>query len=169
MKRALRWSYMHIAVHLLALTLAGQSSAGPPQDTKNLEREMHRLVNIEREARGIAKLEALPALAEVARQHSRAMAARDEVVHELDGDRFDTRVKNAVPGVCHLGENITKHYTVEYALADLMGSQGHRGNILDPKYAALGIGIVQNEEGLLYITQDFIGRCKSKEKGGRRK
>ena len=155
---------MHFAATLLAFSLAGQPSAGPPLDTKELEREMHRLVNIEREARGIAKLEALPALAEVARQHSRAMAARDEVVHELDGDRFDARVKNAVPGVCHLGENITKHYTVEYALADLMGSEGHRGNILDPKYTVLGIGLVQNEEGLLYITQDFIAFCRKKEK-----
>ena len=160
---------MHIAVCLLALGLAGQFIADAPQDTEDLEQRMLRLVNIEREARGIAKLETLTVLADVARQHSRAMAERDEVAHELDGIRFDIRIKNTVPGACHFGENITKHYTVEYALADLMGSPGHRGNILDPKYTILGIGIVQNEEGLLYITQDFIALCKNKEKRGRRK
>jgi uncharacterized protein YkwD len=149
---------------LLAAALVSQSATSQPLDTKALEEDMHRLVNIEREARGLAKLEVLPLLADIARQHSRAMAERDEVAHELDGDRFDTRIKVAVPGACHLGENITKHYTIEYALADLMGSPGHRGNILDPKYTILGIGIVQNEEGLLFITQDFIGICEKTEK-----
>jgi uncharacterized protein YkwD len=93
------------------------------------------------------------------------MAERNEVTHEIDGaPSFETRVKNAVPDACHFGENITKHYTVEYALADLLRSKGHRGNILDPKYRILGIGIVRNNDGLLYITQDFIGLCDKKEK-----
>ncbi len=162
--------HMSTVFLLLAATLVSQSETSQPRDTKAMEQDMYRLVNIEREARGLAKLEALPVLTDVARRHSRAMAERDEVAHELDGDRFDTRIKAAVPGACQLGENITKHYTIEYALADLMGSPGHRGNILDPKYTILGIGIVQNEEGLLYITQDFIGMCEDTEKKvGRRK
>ncbi len=158
---------MPLVLYVLLTALVGQFATSQPLDTKALEQDMYRLVNIEREARGLAKLEVLPVLADVARQHSRAMAERDEVAHELDGERFDTRIKIVVPGACHLGENITKHYTIEYALADLMGSPGHRGNILDPKYTILGIGIVQNEEGLLYITQDFIGMCKEKEKKAR--
>lgn len=149
---------------LLTVALLSQS-ASQLQDTAALEQEMYRLVNVERQARGIEKLEFLAPLADVARQHSRAMAERNEVTHEIDGaPSFETRVKNAVPDACHFGENITKHYTVEYALADLLRSKGHRGNILDPKYEILGVGIVRNNDGLLYITQDFIALCDKKEK-----
>jgi uncharacterized protein YkwD len=143
---------------------------GQHPDIKALEQEMFRLVNVERQARGLEKLESLAPLADVARQHSRAMAERNEVTHEIDGaPSFETRVKNSVPDACHFGENITKHYTVEYALADLLRSKGHRGNILDPQYKILGIGIVRNNDGLLYITQDFIGLCKSEENVGKKK
>jgi uncharacterized protein YkwD len=155
---------MPLIPFLLAAALLSQS-ASQPRDTAALEQEMFRLVNVERQARGLEKLESLAPLAEVARRHSQAMAERNEVTHEIDdAPSFETRVKNAVPDACHFGENITKHYTVEYALADLLRSKGHRGNILDPKYKILGIGIVRNDDGLLYITQDFIGLCDKKEK-----
>lgn len=31
----------------------------------------------------------------------------------------------------------------------------HRGNILNPNYTHVGIGIVKAPDGYLYITQDF--------------
>ena len=57
---------------------------------------------------------------------------------------------------------ITKHYTIQYAVGDLMGSPGHRGNLLDTNYTGIGIGIAKGEDGFLYITQDFVGFCKKK-------
>ena len=37
----------------------------------------------------------------------------------------------------------------------LMGSSGHRANILNTSYNAVGIGVVE-EKGKIYVTQDFI-------------
>lgn len=167
---ALTWEHMPFVLFLFGAALASQSATGPSRDIETLEQEMHRLVNVEREARGIAKLAPLPPLANVARQHSRAMAEQNLVAHEIEGTPpFETRARSAMPNACHFGENITKHYTVEYALADLMGSPGHRGNILDPKYTFLGIGIVRTKEGLLFITQDFIALCRDKVKASKTK
>jgi uncharacterized protein YkwD len=59
-----------------------------------------------------------------------------------------------------LAENIAINRTVTDAENDLMDEprfqQNHRGNILNPAYTDVGIGIVQGPNGDLYITQDFI-------------
>jgi uncharacterized protein YkwD len=151
-----------------ALGLPAAASGGEV-DLRTLEARMVRLVNIEREARGLRPLESLPALGDVARTHSRVMVDRGNFSHEADGSQLDVRIKKAVANSCRFGENITKHYTVEYALSDLMGSPGHRGNLLDPDFTAIGVGIVRGDEGLLYITQDFISPCRKGRKKSKSK
>lgn len=125
---------------------------------------MRDLINIEREARGLPRFVHVPELTEVARKHSQVMMERGKVSHEADGTVFQERLEKAVTNACRFGENITKHYTIEYAVADLMGSPGHRGNLLDTEFTGIGIGIARNAEGLLYITQDFVSYCEEKEK-----
>jgi len=44
----------------------------------------------------------------------------------------------------------------------------HRGNILDPKYTDVGIGIVQAPDGNLYITQDFAAITPERGAGSSR-
>lgn len=130
---------------------------------------MFQEVNIEREARGLTPFVLLPELAELARTHSRKMLKAGFVSHEADGSRFEERVDKVVPGACRFGENITKHYAIAYALVDLMGSRGHRSNLLDPDFTGIGIGIARSEDGLLYITQNFVGFCKEKRKQERKR
>jgi uncharacterized protein YkwD len=155
---------MLLAAALLPFALAALASPSDGGASESLEKEMARLVNIEREARGIPPLQYIPALAEVARQHSRAMLDSGKFSHQADGRQMEERIGQAVNDVCKFGENITKHYTIDYAISDLMGSSGHRGNLLNPEFTAIGIGIVKGNGGFLYITQDFVGRCKSKTK-----
>ncbi len=150
---------MHVAVALLLSAFTIQTT-GNTESPEALEREMARMVNIEREARGLSALEFTPPLAAVARQHSETMLTSGKFSHEADGSSMEERIRKAVTNVCRFGENITKHYSIEYAIGDLMGSPGHRGNLLDPRFTGIGIGIAKGEDGFLYITQDFFGYCK---------
>lgn len=116
------------------------------------------LVNEERVARGLRPLDPLPKLAEIARRHSRSMAATGEPSHDAGGTSIDRRIREVYPEACRLGENISKHINIDYALADLLASAGHRDNLLSRSYTGMGIGIVR-ARGFLYITQDFIQIC----------
>jgi hypothetical protein len=35
--------------------------------------------------------------------------------------------------------------------------------LLDPQYDAIGIGIEKDNQGLLYITQNFVSWCKQEQ------
>jgi uncharacterized protein YkwD len=150
---------------LIALILGIYAqSAEKEMGSRELEEKMSRLVNIEREARGLRPLELIPVLSDTARKHSQTMVKLDKISHQADGSLMEERIKEVIEDACRFGENITKHYTIEYALSDLMGSPGHRGNLLDPDFTGFGIGIVRGKNGLLYITQNFISPCKKSPK-----
>lgn len=53
------------------------------------------------------------------------------------------------------GENIAHHATVEKSQAALISSPGHRQNILSRSFTRVGIGIAQDENGYVYLTQIF--------------
>lgn len=138
---------------LLFLALAAQTA-----DTTELERRMVELVNVERDARGIPPLELHPRLSELARKYSQRMAATGRVDHDLDRP-MEERIRKVLPNTCMFGENVSKNTSVDYALSDLMTSEGHRDNLLNPGYEMVGVGIVQGENESLYITQEFARRC----------
>jgi len=114
---------------------------------------------VERDARGIPPLELHPKLTELAREYSQRMAASRRVDHELDRP-LEERIRKVLPNTCMFGENVSKNTSVDYALSDLMTSEGHRDNLLNPGYEMVGVGIVQGENGSLYITQEFARRCE---------
>ena len=120
------------------------------------EAELLRLVNAEREAAGLAPLEADPELAAVGRAHAEEMFRLGYFAHVSPvsgepGDRLDAA------GVRYLasGENLAYAPTVEVAHRGLMNSPGHRANILNPVYTRLGVGIIRSERRGLMITQEF--------------
>ncbi|MFQ5790574.1 MAG: CAP domain-containing protein [Acidobacteriota bacterium] len=136
----------------------------PPEDLEDLEREMARLVNLERKARGIPPLKLLPRLSEAARRYSELMASSGKVSHDADGRDMEDRIRDVVPDACQFGENISKHYTVGYALGDMLGSEGHRANLLNPRFTGIGIGVVRGKGDFLYITQNFLAPCQKAQK-----
>jgi cysteine-rich secretory family protein len=100
-------------------------------------------------------------LAAVALAHSRDMLRRRYFAHVDPEGRTPTgRINAAGIRWRALAENIAANRTVTNAENDLMDEprfqQNHRGNILNPAYTDVGIGIVQGPNGDLYITQDFI-------------
>ena len=136
--------------------------------TDHLEVQMLDLVNHDRidpstqqETKGRARpLQWDGRLAEVARLHSEEMAREGFFGHEgMDGSQPFNRVSRAGIQWRLTGENIAKCRDVEEAEAIFMDEpkfqQNHRGNILNPAYTHIGVGIASGPDGTLYITQEF--------------
>jgi uncharacterized protein YkwD len=99
-------------------------------------------------------------LAALARAHSHKMLEQAFFAHvEPDGRTLSTRLNEAGIPWQAAGENIAIYGTVQGAAAAFMDEprfqHNHRGNILNPNYTDVGIGVVHGSDGSLYITEDF--------------
>jgi uncharacterized protein YkwD len=99
-------------------------------------------------------------LAAVARAHSEEMARDGYFSHRgEDGSLPMWRVSQARIQWLSTGENIAKASDVVQAETIFMNEpkfeRNHRGNILNPNYTRVGIGIAKGPDGFLYITQEF--------------
>jgi len=150
---------------LLGLLMASDtpsSMAAVPESIPVLEARLLEWVNTEREAWGLSPLRHVPKLSGVARRHSQRMAEEGIVSHELEGSTMEQRVREVAPDSCLFGENLAKNVSLDYAFADLMESEGHRANLLNPDFADVGVGIAYGDDGSLYVTQDFKTPCESR-------
>ncbi|WRS27412.1 CAP domain-containing protein [Oscillospiraceae bacterium MB08-C2-2] len=123
-----------------------------------LETQMLDLINAERKNAGVAPLTLNSELSKVARLKSQDMIDRGYFDHtsptygtpfEMMSD-FGISYKTA-------GENLAKNAFLNSAHTSLMQSEGHRKNILNSSFTEIGLGIVTDSNGYLYITQMFIG------------
>lgn len=133
-----------------------------------LAKEMLRLVDADRlnpandpETGGHAlRLKWDPRLAEAALEHSQDMAAHHYFSHYApNGNSPVERITLRGVQWRSIGENIAKNFTVAAAESAFMNEPrfepNHRGNLLNPKFNAIGIGIVRGSDGMIYVTQDF--------------
>lgn len=144
------------------------SSTADCNDMNSLQRQLVEMVDADRlnpansaETHG----KALPLkwdarLAQAALEHSEEMAARHYFSHvDPNGDTPVERVTRLGVQWRALGENIAKNFTVPAAEAAFMNepkfANNHRGNILNPRYNSIGVGIVRGADGMVYVTQEF--------------
>lgn len=142
------------------------------QGTANLaalEANMLRRVNEVRRRMKLGELKLDPLLAEVARAHSLEMRDKNYFAHEsptaglvhpLDRYRAAFRQTPAI-----VAENIYRSWsTARKPVTEtdlvrghnaLLNSPGHRRNLLEPRVTRIGIGIVQNSNGDIWLTQMF--------------
>jgi hypothetical protein len=124
----------------------------------DVERDLLRLTNAERAKAGLPAFELEPRLTAAAREHSALMAQHKQLSHQFSGEAaLSARVAKTGLRFDRVGENVsfTDYPDVApSAHTGLMNSPPHRANILNPKYTAIGIGVVQNGDAF-YITQDF--------------
>jgi uncharacterized protein YkwD len=138
-----------ISISLLPAIAMAQASPSPNQ------KKMLDLVNRERQAAGLPRLQWDPHLAESARTHARLLVARDELSHQLPGEpELASRVAATGLRFNSAGENLAFAPTVEEAHDGLMKSPHHRENILGAEYNAVGIAILPGH-GELYFAQNF--------------
>jgi len=126
-----------------------------------LESRLFQLTNAERNEIGLPPLRLSSELAALARRHSADMAARNELSHtSSSGESLEDRLVGARFYFSGGGENVARSDTDAADLINrsLMASPEHRKNILAPDFDTLGIGAVLRQDGVFYVTEDFIVR-----------
>ena len=126
-------------------------------DTLAYEKEVVRLVNIERRAVGLDELTYDWQLSRVARYKSEDMQKNNYFSHTSPtyGSPFQM-MKSFGISYRSAGENIAKgQRTPEEVVKAWMNSSGHRANILNSSFTHIGVGYVSDGK---YWTQMFIGK-----------
>jgi hypothetical protein len=142
-----------VAIHMLALM--GAAQAPPAPSSPSPEQQLFKLLNMVRENAGVDKLQWDSNLAQAALEHARKLAENAALSHQFPGEaQLDQRVGATGARFNSVAENVALAETAEEAHLALMNSPGHRANILNPKYNAVGIAVVQRGK-TLYIAQDF--------------
>lgn len=122
---------------------------------KAVEREVIRLVNIERKNHGLPALKEHWELSRVARHKSNDMSSKGYFSHTSPtyGSPFDM-IRAYGISYRSAAENIAKgQRTAQQVVNSWMNSSGHRQNILNSNYTHIGVGL--NTNGY-YWTQMFI-------------
>ncbi|WZL74201.1 SafA/ExsA family spore coat assembly protein [Clostridiaceae bacterium 35-E11] len=122
------------------------------------EKEVVRLVNVERAKAGLQPLKENWELSRVARYKSKDMMERKYFSHTSPtyGSPFEM-MKNFGISYAYAGENIAMgQRTPEEVMKGWMNSPGHRKNILSPNFIQIGVGYAVNGNGTKYWTQMFI-------------
>ena len=115
------------------------------------------LTNNRRRNHGCNNLSQNDALNTAAQTHTRKMANRNTLSHELPGEpSLGTRVRRAGYNWTMVAENIAAGYTTpEAVVRGWMNSSGHRRNILNCRYRHIGVGYAVSDSGTPYWTQVF--------------
>lgn len=113
------------------------------------------LVNEERVKAGLAPVTLQEDVTKAAQV--RALEIEKSFSHTRpNGSSFSTALKEAGVSYRGSGENIAwGQKTPEQVMRGWMNSDGHRANILNPKYTSIGVGYYQNASGVNYWTQLF--------------
>lgn len=142
---------------MLALGLAGCAA---DQEVKNDEQQPSFYVNLAstraevdaktaasmisgyRRNNGLSPVTVDKELMRLAREHARAMAAHNEMGHNV-GMRFEERIRNSTVRASAVVENVAAGYhTLAEAFSGWRDSPGHRANMLHPDVSRLGIAAV---------------------------
>jgi len=111
--------------------------------------------NHERVARQLPPLKWNNSLTEAARRHALRMAKQADLSHQLPGEpSLSQRAAQAGARFSKIGENIAVGPRVQSIQTGWMHSPGHRANILDLQFTALGVGVIE-DNGQLYAVEDF--------------
>ena len=111
--------------------------------------------NRERAAQQLPPLKWNSALAEAAHHHALLMAKQEDLSHQLPGEPpLVQRAAQAGARFSTVGENIAVGSQAPPIHTGWMHSPGHRANILDAHFTALGVGVVE-DNGQLWAVEDF--------------
>ncbi|SHI14322.1 Uncharacterized conserved protein YkwD, contains CAP (CSP/antigen 5/PR1) domain [Sporobacter termitidis DSM 10068] len=125
------------------------------EDPKAFKAEVVRLVNVERTDNGMNTLEETQALADMADIRAEESAVFFSHTRP-DGSNCSTIFSEHHMPYRVAGENLSKGFSSpEKLVAAWMNSASHRKNILNEKFADIGIGLYVNEDGKIYCSQLF--------------
>ncbi|HET8890215.1 MAG TPA: CAP domain-containing protein [Candidatus Angelobacter sp.] len=120
------------------------------------EKRIFEELNHERVKNSLKPLEWNESAAGAARAHTRLLAENGNLAHQFRGEAgLPERIGATGARFTVAAENVARTEWIEDVHPALMGSPGHRANMLSPRYNAVGIGVIE-DKGRIYVTQDFI-------------
>lgn len=140
-----------------------------------IEDLVHQKMNERRVAHGVDPLNRSEKLDAIARYKSWDMAQRDYFGHKGPNEEIYGYLRKKYSANCpRISQNLHRSVrsgskadiqerlnnpkeVATLAVNALMNSTGHRKNILDPDYEVQGIGVFVDENGTVYLTQEFCG------------
>ena len=153
-----------VAVVALSLWAVTSLLARPASDQnatqfdEAAERQLVQLINQSRAEDGLPALAVDQRLTQAARKHTVLMTQHKELEHQYSGEEaLPLRIANENIRTDKQGENIALDVDAPGAHIALMHSPGHRANIMNPDYNAVGVGVI-NTGHEIYVTEDFARR-----------
>lgn len=150
-----RWIRAILLVVLVLTPIAALASpaSAAPAAASGPAAQMLALVNGERAAAGLPALEWRDDVAGIAQQWSETMAATGIFGHN---DAYFSDATRQLLGSATRGENVSNAGSVQSSHTNLMNSPPHRANILSAEYTQIGIGVVTDAVGRVWVTQGFM-------------
>jgi uncharacterized protein YkwD len=141
-----------VAIVWPVLALAGMAQA---PEAPSPEQQLLSLLNMERQHAHLTVFQWDAHLAQAAQAHAHELAAHGDLSHQFPGEA-DLTERVAVTGARFnaAAENVAVADDVEEVHLALMASSGHRANIMNPEYNAVGIAAAR-VGSRIYVTEDF--------------
>lgn len=97
------------------------------------------------------------ALTKVAAAHAADMSAAKKLAHDVGKGSPDARVKRAGIVLRLVGENVSYAKGVIAAHEGIERSPSHRANVMRAEFKKVGIGVVREPDGFVYLAEVFGG------------
>lgn len=155
--RRLLWKIWLAVFCLLAAPGFGAVKRYVPATPEQIETELLEMINLDRERLGRKPLLHHPLLQEIARSHSGKMAAETELSHHFPdwpGPEQKLRLGNVYFLTCAENVAFSPSPSAKFIHEALMGSVGHRTNILDERMLQAGIGVSKAGNDY-YVSEEF--------------
>ncbi len=147
-----------VALVSVVLVLTGLSAASADPDA-GAESDFVGRVNAARSGRGLGTLTVDGELTAIARRWSQRMADDNRLAHNPNLSKEVTQDWEK------LAENVGFGGDVAAIHEAFMNSSAHRANILDPALTHIGVGVVADGSGQLWVTEVFM-RLRGGASGG---
>jgi len=116
------------------------------------------MIALARRSERLAPLVRDSALDQAARAHALRMRSTRRVAHDLGDGPPHQRLEERGIFAPAIGENVAHAASLVSAHRALWASPSHRGNLLDPRFERVGIAVVPDSDGTIWVTQIFAGR-----------
>ncbi len=117
--------------------------------------QLARMIAAARASVGLPALRRDPRLDRLAREHASVMASARELAHDAgDGDPLD-RMHAAGLDPRLAGENVAHAASLPLAHRAVWASPSHRLNLLGRSYERLGLGVVRDARGEVWVAETF--------------
>ena len=121
------------------------------------EQKLLNLLNEDRTRNGLPALEMDGELSALARTKSQDMLENGYFAHESPTlGNAAAMLTDSGYDYNGVGENIAHHASVEKADAAFLSSPGHRANMMGKQWDKVGIGVVEDKNGFVYVTELFV-------------